>query len=90
MTEGRLWGFALWMAGGGLFFVLGLAAFVSKKAVGFWANIKTVPMKDKKGYNRTVGKLWIVYGIVFWEFPFFGNIIPCGLSFRFWGFWQRA
>ncbi len=65
MTEGRLWGFALWMAGGGLFFLLGLAAFVSKKAVGFWANIKTVPMKDKKGYNRAVGKLWIVYGIVF-------------------------
>ena len=22
-------------------------------------------MKDKKGYNRAVGKLWIVYGIVF-------------------------
>lgn len=58
-------GFLMWICGGCLFLFLGLWAWRSQKAVGFWANIKTLPMKDVKAYNRAVGKLWTVYGIVF-------------------------
>lgn len=44
---------------------LGISAFRAKKEVGFWANVKPLSMKDVKGYNRAVGKLFIVFGIVF-------------------------
>lgn len=44
---------------------IGIRAFFQKKATGFWANIKTVTMADIKGYNHTVGKLFIMYGVVF-------------------------
>lgn len=45
--------------------VLGLSAFRAKKEFGFWANVKTLPMKDVKAYNRAVGWLFIVYGGIF-------------------------
>lgn len=37
----------------------------SKKAVGFWANINTFPVKDIKKYNHATGVLFICYGIIF-------------------------
>lgn len=52
----------------GLGFVgLGIYCFMTKKAqpMGFWANAEVEEMKDVKSYNRAMGKLWIVYGIVF-------------------------
>lgn len=58
-------GFLLWAAVGCLIILFGIAAFWSKKEFGFWANVKTLPMKDVKLYNRAVGWLFIVYGIVF-------------------------
>ncbi len=58
-------GFLMWFCVGCLFLLLGLWAWRSRKAVCFWANIETVPMKDVKAYNRAMGKLWVVYGIVF-------------------------
>ena len=52
----------------GLGFVgMGIYCFMAKKAqpMGFWANAEVEEMKDVKGYNRALGKLWIWYGIVF-------------------------
>lgn len=33
--------------------------------MGFWANDKAPKVKDIKGYNRALGKCWIVYGSIF-------------------------
>ncbi len=37
----------------------------SKNPVGFWANTETIKVKDVKGYNRAIGLLFIIYGIIF-------------------------
>lgn len=65
MGNGTLWGFIMWMLGGGLLIGLGIAAFFVKKEMGFFCNVKPLPMRDVKSYNRAVGKLFIGYGIVF-------------------------
>ena len=62
--EDRIVGFLLWIAVGLLFIGLGMAAHFAKKEVGFWSNVRPRPMEDVKGYNRAVGKLFIVYGLV--------------------------
>lgn len=65
MNTGALIGFVLWLAGGCLLVALGIRAFFAKKEVGFFSNVKALNMRDVKAYNRAVGKLFIVYGIVF-------------------------
>lgn len=62
-----LLGFIIWAVMGLLFVGLGISAFLSRKEVpfGFWANADVFPVEDVKGYNRAVGKLWCVYGVVF-------------------------
>ena len=65
MKEGAIVGFIIWMFGGGLLMVMGIAAFFAKKAVGFFNNVKALPMKDVKAYNHAMGKLYLVYGAVF-------------------------
>lgn len=32
--------------------------------VGFWANIKPISINDIAGYNRAVGKLFVIYGVI--------------------------
>lgn len=61
-----LLGFIIWTILGCAFIGLGIYAFVSKKEVpfSFWANADTFPVNNVKAYNRAVGKLWCVYGIV--------------------------
>ena len=54
--------FIVWAAIGALFIAIGISAFFAKKATGFWANAKTFPVEDVKGYNRAMGKLWGLYG----------------------------
>ncbi len=52
----------------GLFFVgMGIFDFFSKKEkpFGFWANAETLQIGNVKAYNRALGILWIVYGILF-------------------------
>ena len=49
--DGRIIGFIVWALCGCLMIGLGIGAFFSKKAVGFWANIKTFPVNDIRGYN---------------------------------------
>ena len=65
MSTELMTGFIIWLAGGGLLTALGVGAFFSKKEVGFFCNVKPLPMSDVKAYNRAVGKLFIGYGIVF-------------------------
>ncbi|MCM1121478.1 MAG: hypothetical protein NC416_02735 [Eubacterium sp.] len=59
--------FVIWLAVSAAIFVLGIYAMLSKKEVafGFWANAKVFPVKDVKGYNHAVGKLWCVFGVAF-------------------------
>lgn len=63
--EGRIIGFIVWAIVGCIMIGIGISAFFSKEAVGFWANIKTFPVNDIKGYNHATGKLFILYGVVF-------------------------
>lgn len=59
--------FVIWAVLGIAFIGLGIYCFRSKKktAFGFWANASTFPVEDSKRYNRTMGLLWVVYGIIF-------------------------
>lgn len=59
--------FLIWAVVGAAFIVLGIYDFVSKKQMpfGFWANAEVFPVKDVKGYNRALGKLFIVFGVLF-------------------------
>ena len=63
--SGAIIGFIIWAAVGFIMICIGISAFFSKKAVGFWANIKPIQVKDIKGYNRATGRLFICYGIIF-------------------------
>ncbi|MDE6846074.1 MAG: hypothetical protein K2J99_09945 [Lachnospiraceae bacterium] len=62
-----MFAFAVWLVVSTAFIVLGIYAMLSKKEVafGFWANAKTFPVEDVKGYNRAVGMLWCVFGVIF-------------------------
>ena len=66
MNEGLI-AFIIWAIMGVLFIVMGIYDLTSKKAkpFGFWANAKVAPIEDVKGYNRALGKLWCVYGVLF-------------------------
>ncbi len=64
MTE-EMTAFIVWAIVGCIMIGIGIGAYVSKKPVGFWANVKTFPVKDTKGYNRAIGKLFVCYGDVF-------------------------
>lgn len=59
--------FLIWAFVGIVFIAMGIYAFVTKRDVtfGFWANARTFPVVDIKKYNRAVGKMWIVFGIIF-------------------------
>lgn len=58
-------GFIVWAIVSCCLTGIGISAFFRKKEVGFWANAKTVPVKDIKSYNYAIGKLFIVYGVIF-------------------------
>lgn len=62
-----MFAFIIWLIVSCFFVALGIFAIVSKKEVpfGFWANAKVFAVNDVKGYNRAVGKLWIVFGVIF-------------------------
>lgn len=64
MDRGSM-GFIVWAIVGCILIGIGIGASFSKKAVGFWANSKTFPVKDIKGYNHALSKLFILYGVIF-------------------------
>lgn len=59
--------FFIWFIFSCLFILLGIYSFISKKEVAFsfWANAEVFPVNDIKAYNHAMGKLWIVFGVVF-------------------------
>ena len=57
--------YLLWILCACVFCVIGFYAFVSKKAVSIYANIKEPPkVSDVRAYNRAIGIVWTVSGIV--------------------------
>lgn len=62
-----LYAFLIWLALSACFIIMGIYNFFSKKksAFGFWANAKVFEVTDVKAYNRALGKLWCVFGVVF-------------------------
>ena len=65
--EERLIAVVIWGITGVLFIVIGIYEFHSKKTkpFGFWANAEVTSIEDVKGYNRALGVLWCVYGVLF-------------------------
>ena len=66
MDEG-LWAFIIWVIVGAVFIAMGIYDMNSKRAkpFGFWANAEVEAIEDVKAYNRALGILWCVYGILF-------------------------
>ena len=66
MEEGLI-AFIIWTIIGVLFIAMGIYDMNSKRTTpfGFWANAEVVPIEDVKGYNRALGRLWCVYGVLF-------------------------
>lgn len=64
---GKILGFIIWSVCGLFFIGMGIYDFFSKKAkpFGFWANADTLPIENVSAYNRALGKLWIVFGVIF-------------------------
>lgn len=65
--EGRWIAFIIWALMGVMFIAMGIYDLSSKKAkpFGFWANAEVASIEDVKGYNRALGILWCVYGVLF-------------------------
>ena len=65
--EGRQIAFFIWAIVGVFFIVLGMYDFFSKKEqpFGFWANAEVEKIENVKAYNRALGILWCVYGVLF-------------------------
>ena len=57
--------FAMWSLVSVLMFISGIVTMNMKKPAGFFANSPAPEtVTDTKAYNRSLGKLWIVYGIL--------------------------
>ena len=60
--------FIIWLVLATFFVGLGIYCCFSKKAkaFGFWANAEVFAVKDGKvrEYNKVLGRLWIVFGII--------------------------
>ena len=67
VMEERLMAFVIWTIMGVVFIAMGIYDMNSKKAkpFGFWANAEVGPIEDVKSYNRALGRLWCVYGVLF-------------------------
>ncbi len=61
---GNIIGFVIWAIVGVIIISLGIRSYFSRKSVGFWANIKPISVNDTTGYNRAVGKLFAIYGVI--------------------------
>ena len=61
---GNMIGFVIWAIVGVIIISLGIRAYFSRKAVGFWTSIKPISVNDITGYNRAVGKLFVIYGVI--------------------------
>lgn len=62
-TEGLI-GFVVWTIVSLMFVLIGIYAWNTKKAVGFFTFQKPLELTDVKGYNHAVAKLWFVFAAV--------------------------
>ena len=69
--------FVIWSIMGLIFIGMGIynCRAKSQRPFGFWANAKQFEVTDVKAYNKMLGKLWIVFGVVFiiLGLPFLGG-----------------
>lgn len=56
--------FIIWCVVSAGFILLGIINFHAKGTVGFWSNIPTPEVEDIKQFNRAVGWMWVVFGIL--------------------------
>lgn len=65
--SGRMIGYVIWCLCGLFFVVRGIYCMFAKKEVpfGFWANADTTPVSDVQAYNRALGKLFVISGLLF-------------------------
>lgn len=59
-----LMAFAVWSACACLLAGIGVRAWLSNDAVGFFAGVAEPKVKDVRKYNRAVAKVWIVLAAV--------------------------
>lgn len=57
--------FIIWSVLAAVFVGLAVYCRRAKKAVGFFAGVQAPEVKDVKGYNRAVSRLWIIYAVLF-------------------------
>lgn len=59
--------FFIWSVVGAAFMILGIYVYFSQKgkAFGFWTNAKMFEVHNVKGYNHALGKLYVMFGLVF-------------------------
>ena len=58
-------GFGIWTAVALVFLFIGISAWRSREAVGFYAGIKPPKVRDTGKYNRAVAVLWFVSAFLF-------------------------
>lgn len=65
--EGTAIAFIIWESIGAVIVLGGIYTMHSKRTrpFGFWANAEVFEVKEVKAYNKDLGKLWIVFGILF-------------------------
>ena len=68
-------GFAVWSSVSLLLVGIGIWAWRSEKAVGFYTGVKPPEVTDVRKYNRSVGKLWFAYAVLF-ELLYVPLLIP--------------
>ena len=68
-------GYVIWSAVSILLVGIGVWCWRSEKAVGFYTGVKPPEVTDVRKYNRSVGKLWFVYAVLF-ELLYVPLLIP--------------
>lgn len=58
-------GFSIWSAVTVIFLVLAARSFRSEEAAGFFAGVTPPKVTDIRRYNRAVGRIWLVYGVMY-------------------------
>ncbi len=57
--------FIIWTVLAAVFLGIGIGTVNRKKPAGFFSNVQAPEVKDVKGYNRAVSRLWIGYALLF-------------------------
>lgn len=57
--------FIIWSLVSLIFIFIGIGSYRAKEEAGFFSGVKPPKTKDVKAYNHAVGKLWIVFALLF-------------------------